>query len=105
MICSTFYGYFLKYWTSWLIHFGKLNKTQKDKDFNNNWSQAFDAIRLHRLQGKMELCQNHGVLYYRPLHRDNWGLILTLRLTKHISIQCPPDIIFHKMPSIYSKMA
>ena len=47
---------FLKYWTSWLIHFGELNKTQQDKDFN--WSQAFDAIRLHRLQGKMELCQN-----------------------------------------------
>ena len=21
---------------------------------------------------------NHGVLYYRPLHRDNWGLILVL---------------------------
>ena len=48
--------YILKYWTSWLIHFGELNKTQQDNDFN--WSQAFDAIRLHRLQGKMELCQN-----------------------------------------------
>ena len=32
------------------IIFWKLNKTQKDKDFN--WSRAFGAIRLHRLQGK-----------------------------------------------------
>ena len=48
---------------------------------------------------------NHGVLYNRPLHRDNWGLILVLRLTKHISIQCAPDIIFHTLISIYSKIA
>ena len=36
--------------------FGKLNKTHQDDDFN--WSQAFDAIHLQRLQGKMELYQN-----------------------------------------------
>ena len=38
------------------MYIRKLNKTQQDKDFN--WSQALDAIRLLRLQGKMELCQN-----------------------------------------------
>ena len=44
---------------------------------------------------------NHGVLYYRPLHRDNWGLILVLiEINRGIY-----HIIFHKLPSIYSKMA
>ena len=32
-IVFLYFFYFLKYWTSWLIHFGELNKTQQNKDF------------------------------------------------------------------------
>ena len=39
------------------------------------------------------------------LFNYNWGLILVLRSTWHISIQCAPDIIFHQLASIYSKIA
>ena len=44
----------------------------------------------------------HDVLYYRPLHRGNWWLILVLRLT----IQCASDIIFNQLLliTIYSKI-
>ena len=43
------------------------------------------VYNLHSLKIKL---YTHGVLYYWPLHRDNWGLILMLRLTWHILIQC-----------------
>ena len=38
--------------------------------------------------------REYGVLYCRPLHRDNWGLILVLRLINGIiitSMQCAQD--------------
>ena len=55
--------------------------------------------------GFISLHHDHGELYYRPLHRDNWGLIFVLGSTWHISIQCVPNILFYKLISIYSKMA
>ena len=43
-------------------------------------------------------------LLYKPLHRDNWGLILVLRLRKHKSIQWAPDINFEQLMTIYRKI-
>ena len=40
----------------------------------------FDDIHLNKEDKRIRLNMhlNHGVLYYRPLHSDNWGLILVL---------------------------